>query len=507
MNNFLDITFWQWLLYDENRPLLFTQGIFWCFFAFLWVIPWNYKNSPARILWLLFVSLYFYYLSSGFYFILLIFSTIVDFVIGKAIFRAPSQAQKKFFLFLSLFINLGLLAYFKYTYFFADLWNELLETNWKPYDILAYGISALFDLEINYEKIFLPAGISFYTFQTLSYSIDIYRGKLTPVNSIVDFAFFVSFFPQLIAGPIVRAADFIPQIRMPHSLSEEDFGKSIYLILTGLFKKIVISDYLSINWVDRVFAEPVRYSAIENLLAVYGYAIQIYCDFSGYSDIAIGIALLLGFRLNINFNSPYQATNITDFWRRWHISLSSWLRDYLYISLGGNRKGKLRTYVNLLITMLLGGLWHGAHIRFIIWGALHGIALACHKIWLETFPPSEKESFLTKVVSTFFTFHFVCFCWIFFRAENLQKAFEMITQMTTSFEGDFVRLLQSSWQVFAILLLGFVLHFIPFHWKEHAQKSVALLPDFAKACLIVLASILFFQFKTSEIQPFIYFQF
>ena len=260
---------------------------------------------------------------------------------------------------------------------------------------------------------------SFFTFQSLSYTIDVYRRQLTPLNRFIDYAFYVSFFPQLVAGPIVRARDFIPQIRKPLFVSSEMFGQGIFYIVCGLFKKAVISDYISVNFVERIFDNPSLYSGIENLFGVYGYALQIYCDFSGYSDMAIGIALLLGFHFPMNFNSPYKACSITDFWHRWHISLSTWLRDYLYISLGGNRRGKIRTYVNLIITMLLGGLWHGASWNFVVWGALHGVCLASHKLWITTISPYFCSTrvgigritpyipeYLVRLLSWLLTFHF-----------------------------------------------------------------------------------------------------
>src|SRR5690606_35141846 len=266
----------------------------------------------------------------------------------------------------------------------------------------------------------LPIGISFFTFQSLSYTIDVYRKDLTPTRSLLDYAFFVSFFPLLVAGPIVRASYFLPQLQQPLLVTREAFGRGVFLILAGLVKKAVIADYISVNFVDRVFDNPALYSGLENLLAVYGYALQIYCDFSGYSDMAIGIALLLGFQFpnNFNFNSPYRSLSITEFWRRWHISLSTWLRDYLYISLGGNRRGRLRTYLNQFITMVLGGLWHGASLRFLLWGAMHGVGLAVHKIWMSWTKNTwlGRSSWAGSFLSWILTFHFVCFTWIFFRA-------------------------------------------------------------------------------------------
>lgn len=365
---------WSVIGYDEARPLLFNSAdFFFLFIAFFGVYVLLRNRQNLRILYTLGFSLYFYYLSSGFFFFLLIFSTIADFILGHFIYNAGNKRKSRFYLILSILINLGLLGYFKYTNFLIGAVNDLMS------------------LDLSFKNIFLPVGISFYTFQTMSYSIDIYRKKLVPLTEDVhdlkslflrlnDFAFFVSFFPQLVAGPIVRAADFIPQIRKKPVLEKEQLGIALMLITGGLFKKAVISDYISVNFVDRVFENPALYTGFENLMAVYGYSIQIYCDFSGYSDMAIGLALVLGFQLPENFRKPYQAHSVRNFWQRWHISLSTWLRDYLYISLGGNRKGSWRTYGNLMLTMLLGGLWHGAGWVFVIWGGLHGFALAADRL-------------------------------------------------------------------------------------------------------------------------------
>lgn len=359
-----------YFIYDPTKPMLFNSMVFLVWFmSFYGGYLLLKRQMNWRLIYTLAFSLFFYYKSSGVYFVLLIISTLIDFTLGHFIHNAPNQRARRGYLILSLMANLGLLAYFKYTNFLIGSLNSIVGTNFSL------------------QSIFLPVGISFFTFQTLSYSIDVYRGKLEPLTAgvkdwrtlwqrLLDFSFFVSFFPQLVAGPIVRAADFIPQIRKPLQLSESDLGRALLLICGGLFKKAVISDYISINYVDRVFENPALYSGFENLMASYGYAIQIYCDFSGYSDMAIGLALIMGLRLPENFRFPYQSDTIRDFWRRWHISLSSWLRDYLYISLGGNRKGGWRTYVNLMLTMLLGGLWHGASWVFVIWGGLHGVALA-----------------------------------------------------------------------------------------------------------------------------------
>ncbi|AZQ62147.1 MBOAT family protein [Flammeovirga pectinis] len=495
--------------YSENSPLLFTQAIFWVLFgAIIIIYQFVYKNITARNTLLLLASLYFYYMSSGFYFVLLLFSTVVDYYIGAAIFASTEKRKRKQLVFLSAFINLSLLAYFKYTFFFTEGINTLFSIDLKPENFLAVFLNNVFGTAMDTTNIFLPIGISFYTFQTISYSVDIYRGDIKPVNSIWDFALFVSFFPQLVAGPIVRASEFIPQIHNPYKVSESEYGHALFLIASGLVKKILISDYISINFVDRIFESPWSYSGFENLMAAYGYAIQIYCDFSGYTDIAIGVAVLLGFRLPLNFNSPYKATDITDFWRRWHISLSSFLRDYLYIPLGGNKKGKVRTYINLIITMLLGGLWHGANIRFIIWGLLHGVALAIHKFWLEMTNKKYSNSIYSKIIGGFITFHFVCYAWIYFRADDMQHAQSMITQIMTNMDLSIaIDVLIAYKNVFLIMGLGYFLHWMPQKWKDQLSMEFICMPDFAKAAFLFFIGFMLFQSRSSDIQPFIYFQF
>jgi len=500
----------EYFLYSENSPLLFTNSIFWVYFGFLILYyQFNHQNLNARNYFLLAFSMYFYYLSSGYYFLLLIFSTVVDYYIGEAIHQSEDKKRRKRLVALSVFVNLTVLGYFKYAYFFADAFNTVFLTDLRTTNFLAFAINGFFGTEIDIFKIFLPVGISFYTFQTISYSVDIYRGDVQPVKNIWDFAFFVSFFPQLVAGPIVRASDFVPQIYQPFKLTEKEYARAIYLIMAGLFKKILISDYISVNFVDRVFTEPSSYSGFENLMATYGYAIQIYCDFSGYTDIAIGISLLLGFRLPLNFNSPYKAESITEFWRRWHISLSSWLRDYLYISMGGNRKGDFRMYLHLFITMLLGGLWHGAHMRFVIWGVLHGLALAFHKGWMSfwgkaDWQKSKAYHFLMGVV----TFHFVCFCWIFFRAPSMEAVQKVLYQIAFSFHPELILdMIVGYAKVFSVIAIGFAIHWLPSSWKENIQYQFRLAPDFVKATAIVMLALILFQMKSAESQPFIYFQF
>ncbi len=498
------------LNYNESSPLIFTEGSFWLFFAILLL---GYSLAHRQRFWrsfyLLIFSFFFYYKSSGYFFGLLIFSTICDYILGLLISQTYTKWKQKVYVAVSVIINLSVLSFFKYSYFFADSINSLLNTDIQAFNFLAHWSNLVFGSSFSVESIVLPVGISFYTFQTISYTVDVYRRKVSPVRNIVDFGFYVSFFPQLVAGPIVRAAEFIPQLYRKFSLTQREFSHATFLIINGMIKKVIISDYISLNFVDRVFENPLSYSGFENLLATYGYSVQIYCDFSGYTDMATGLALLLGFRLPLNFNSPYKAVNITDFWHRWHISLSSWLRDYLYIPLGGNRKGVLRTYLNLLITMLLGGLWHGASVRFIIWGAIHGVSLALHKVWASLFPPRRKRSNrIKRLLSTFFTFHIVCFSWIFFRADGMEKALGMIRQIGTRFGWQSVLEVFSGYTpVIGLMGLAMVVHCLPVSWKEYYRGLFIRTPLLGKLIISIILAVAIFQVKSADLQPFIYFRF
>jgi len=479
-------------LYNPDEPLIFNSGLFlFLFTGFLWIYISLSKTHKPKLIFVTLFSLYFYYKSSGAYFILLLFATGIDFTLAKLIHTSKDQWYRKFYIIVTLVVNLGMLGYFKYTNFLFDSFFSIAGGDFQPMDI------------------FLPVGVSFFTFQSLSYTLDVYRGNLKPVDSILDYAFFVSFFPQLVAGPIVRASDFLPQIYKPTIVTNEMFGRGVFLIGCGLFKKAVISDYISINFVDRVFDAPTLYSGLENLFAVYGYGLQIYCDFSGYSDMAIGIALLLGFRFPLNFDSPYQSKNITEFWRRWHISLSTWLRDYLYISLGGNRKGEARTYLNQMTTMLLGGLWHGASWRFIIWGALHGAALTMHKFYRSRFPKAPSQNTQWRNFGRIFiTFHFVCFCWIFFRAANITTVVDILNQILFHFNaGLFSEVIEGYKVVMMLMVIGYLLHFMPREAELAAQETITSMPLAGKAAFMISVIILVIQSKSSGIQPFIYFQF
>lgn len=496
------------LSYQADAPMLFSSGLFFfLFFLFAIIYYALRKHTLARIIYVIAFSLYFYYKSSGLWFGLVIFTATCDFIIAQLMDLMQARNRRKWLVVLSLCINLGMLGYFKYFNFLRDLGATFLREVGNLFGYLPWQ-----SLQVERLDIFLPVGISFFTFQSISYIVDVYRGRITPLRRWIDYLFYISFFPPLVAGPIIRAHDFIPQMYRNIRVSRAEFGEGLYLILCGLLKKCVISDYISLNFVDRVFDAPTLYTGVEALLSVYGYALQIYCDFSGYSDMAIGIALLLGFRFNINFNSPYQSATITEFWRRWHISLSSWLKDYLYISLGGNRRGKFRTYVNLFLTMFLGGLWHGASLRFILWGMLHGMALAIHKAMMAAFPNFKKTgaemSVGHRIIGTLLTFHLVCFGWIFFRAESMTKAWELINQIISNFHPEvFTQFISGYKTVFLLMVIGYVTHFVPKRMGEKLQNVVTASPAVVQAALLALAIFIVVQFKSAGVQPFIYFQF
>ncbi len=371
---------------------------------------------------LLLISSYFFYGWWDWRFLSLIFiSTVVDYWAGLAMERAgENERRRRIILWVSVATNLGILGFFKYFNFFADSLVSLLQV---------FGVEA----PVRHLNIILPVGISFYTFQIMSYTLDIYRRQLKPTRNFLNFAAFVSFFPQLVAGPIERAAKLLPQIEQPRTITRGDMESGAWLVVWGLFKKCVVADNLA-ALVDGVFGAETATGAAA-LLALYAFAFHIYCDFSGYSDIARGLSRWMGIELMLNFNNPYFAVNPKEFWARWHISLSSWLRDYLYISLGGNRRGKGRRYVNLALTMLLGGLWHGAAWTFVVWGAFHGLLLVVYHAWAARFAPkggadSGRGVWLRRIL----LFHLVCLGWLFFRADSLGQAGFLLQQLFTAFE-------------------------------------------------------------------------
>ncbi|MDX9772497.1 MAG: MBOAT family O-acyltransferase [Bacteroidales bacterium] len=497
------------LKHHPDQAFIFTTAGFWIFFLVVMAgFAAMHKKRSMCHTWLLMVSLYFYYRVGGLFIILLATVTLLTYLTALTTGKASRKAGKRFWLVTNILILLGFLSYFKYAGFFTTTVNSIFNTSFVAHDIFSAWSNGLFGTAFDVNSIVLPVGISFFTFQALSYSIDVYRGRMSPVKNFIDFSFYLTFFPQLVAGPIVRASEFMPQMKGEYSISRNEFGHGLFLILQGLVKKMLISDVISSGFIDRVFDTPALFSGFENLMAVYGYGLQIYCDFSGYTDIAIGVALLMGFRLPLNFNSPYKAANVGEFWKRWHISLSRWLKDYLYIPLGGSRKGPVRTGINLMITMLIGGLWHGAATRFVVWGGLHGVALVADKIWRWLFRKVTRKTRAARIAGIILTFNFVSFAWIFFRAETMQQAGMMLTQIFSSFNpGNYGRVVMAYLPVIVLILSGYIMHFLSVPVKEAYRGLFIRLPLAVKFLIAVIVIMLLYKVGTDVVQPFIYFRF
>lgn len=490
--------------------MLFNSIDFIIFFPIVvllyFVIPHKY-----RWIFLLASSYYFYMCWKAEYIILIMGSTLIDYYSGIMMEKSDTISKRKKFLILSLFSNLGLLFTFKYFNFFSDSVHNVLTGFNIFYDSPAF-------------KMLLPVGISFYTFQTLSYSIDVYRGERKAEHHLGYFALYVSFFPQLVAGPIERSTRLLPQFFEKHEFDSERISNGLKLMMWGFFKKVVIADRLSIL-VNQVYNNVENHEGFSLLLATYFFAFQIYCDFSGYSDIAIGAAQVMGFRLMDNFNRPYYAKSISEFWKRWHISLSTWFRDYLYIPLGGNRVIKWRWYLNLFLTFLISGLWHGANWTFVVWGAIHGFYLM-FAIWTKDFVKKtynllhlHKGSWQRKFVDVFITFHLVLLAWIFFRANSLNDAIYILSNLFPLKIDEFLSVLSSTGAtqnllgltkkgiILALLSIGFMefIHFMQRHRKMRTfLNDKPLILRWAVYYALLIAIISFGEFRMQE---FIYFQF
>ena len=486
--------------------MLFNTIDFVVFFIILLTTIVAIKHKKFQHVFLLIISYFFFYYSSNYLIILLIASTLLDFYVGKAIWDNKNILKKKILLILSLVGNLGLLGFFKYADFAILQFNYLGEQ---------------FNLanDIPFLNLALPIGISFYTFQTISYTVDIYRGKLKPSESLKEFALFVAFFPQLVAGPIVRASEFLPQLReklQNKKIKQIIFQNSnlkvgITLMIIGFFKKMFFADNIA-PLVNEIFAYPIGQDSFVIILGTIAFGIQIYCDFSGYSDIAIGAALILGFKIRVNFNKPYFAISPSDFWSKWHISLSSWLRDYLYIPLGGNRKSSIRTYVNLSTVMFLGGLWHGASWNFVIWGLMHGMYLSLHKIISDRFPVLQNHKFfrskIGKIVSICIMQYFVFLAWIPFRVNDIDYAiYSMSKFVFLDFKIVGLESILLAYKIpIALILLFVVLHYISYMRPNIVEKiaKLGLISWGVIICVILTAIVFFYDGNPAD---FIYFRF
>ena len=476
--------------------MLFPTVKFAIFFAI--VLPTSWLLAHRRITWRIFIIIasYFFYGAWDWRFVFLLAgSTLLNQAAAVLIHRARVQRLRNIVLAIGVTLNLGLLAWFKYYDFFVNSTNSLFDTFGLPW-------------QLPLRQYVLPVGISFITFQALSYVIDTWRGRVEP-TSLLDFAVYLSFFPHLIAGPIVRAAEFLPQLKARLDPRRVDTGLAFWLIASGLFKKVVISSYVSSRIVDPVFGLPHQHGGLDTLLGIYGYAVQIYADFSGYTDIAIGLALLLGFRFPQNFDSPYAADSLQDFWRRWHMTLSRWLRDYLYIPLGGNRRGKRRGYVNLAITMVLGGLWHGAAWTFVIWGGLHGVGLAVERWRADvrasrpTPPPLTRNQQLWRAVWTrVLTFNLVCLGWVFFRATSFTNAFEVLGSLF-----DFAASGPVNPVLVAVIAGAIAVQYLPRNVSGMIRTAFSNIPWWAQTALLAVAMVVTNTLGPTGVAPFIYFQF
>jgi alginate O-acetyltransferase complex protein AlgI len=470
--------------------MLFPTIEFALFFAVVFPITWLLNNLNATKKWFLVAASYFFYAAWRWDFtFILAASSVMNFCLALVLGRLADGRGRLAVLWLGVAFNLGVLCAFKYYNFFAASAMNL-------------AASLGFDVAIPFFEVGLPIAISFLTFHALSYIIDVYHRKLAPTRSLVDILLYISFFPHLIAGPIVRAKAFLEQTVHRSNPKDIRLGFAVFLIVGGLFKKVIIANYLATDFVDGVFRSPTEYSRLDLLIGMYAYALEIYCDFSAYTDIAIGVANLLGYQFPQNFNQPYRALSVQDFWRRWHMTLSFWLRDYLYIPLGGNRLGKLRTYLNILITMGLGGLWHGANYTYVIWGFLHGGALVVERMLGITGEGGHRR--VPAVISWFVTFHFVCLTWVFFRAPSLDGAW---TYLTTLVSGDAIWSTTVTPLVAAMLAFGALTQIIPNDWFERlevrydrASLAVKVALPFAVIFLVCVAS-------PGGVPPFIYFQF
>ncbi len=547
--------FW---LFDKQDPLMLNQLDFWLFFLLVMALfSFLHKNKLVRSIFLTAISLFFYYKTSGLSVIILGTSLLFNFFTGRQIAKSTSAIGSKTFLVIGIALNLLILGYFKYAYFFTESFNEMFHTNYEVFNIMAQfksGFSTAGNSIV--EKIVVPFGVSFFTFSSISYIVDVYRKEVQPFKNFFDYSFFVSFFPHIAMGPIARAKDFIPQINAPYSLDKEGFSWAIAQIVKGLVKKLILADFVMVHFVDLVVDHPENYPGFVSIVAMWGYSLQIYGDFSGYIDIARGVSKLMGFNLSKNFNSPYKSTSVADFWRRWHISLGSWFRDYLYIPLGGNKTGgvgsfvgitiififlifitqwyelifvyvglmaiygiivllipKLKIYIyrdlNLLITMVVGGLWHNPHQNFVIWGALNGIGLVLYNHWRKVSPYEKSNWLVVHFWKIFITFNFITFTRLWFRLKGEEKPIEMLNHITQKFNF--------SWEAFSqmctifmpaliIMVIGYIIHWLPEKTKNYTLSTFTKIPAPLQVIVVSLIIFLTYQLMSEGTKP-IYFSY
>lgn len=540
------------------KPLIFTELDFWLFFILvMFVFSFLYKQRIVKSIFITVVSLFFYYKTAKLFVLFLIGSMFWNFAIGNWISRSSIERSRKTALVLGISLNILLLVYFKYGFFFTESFNELFKTDFKIFNQFALWGNGFFGKGTFDTKLFAAAGVSFITFQSISYIVDIYRKEVAPVKNVFDYTFYATFFPQVILGPIAKAKDFIPQLYKPYYLDKIDFSWASIQIVKGLIKKLVLADYIAVHFIDKVMDAPESYPGFVGIVAMWGYSLYIYGDFSGYTDIATGIARLMGFRLTKNFNSPYKAISVADFWRRWHRSLGTFFREYLYIPLGGNKTGGVGSYIlifviliflifitqwyelayiylgitflyllliyfipnfkklvhrdlNLLITMVVGGLWHGPSENFVIWGTMNGIALVIFNYWKKISPYEKSEMWIIRFWKIFITFNFITFTRIWFRLEENDAPKKFLNHIYQNFQFSpevFSRFFISFLSVLLIIIIGFILHWLPQSLKNKMEIFYIKMPIVIQLIIVTFIIILVYQAVSDTSKPFVYLQF
>lgn len=544
--------FWQ---YDPNNPLLLNQLDFWLFFLVVMILfSFLHKNKLVRSLFLTVVSLFFYYKTSGLSVIILGISLVFNFLIADGIFAAQSNLRKKTVLTFGVLFNLLILGYFKYAFFFTESFNEMFHTDYEVFNLMAQWKNGFSNSGGSIvEKIIVPAGVSFFTFTSIGYIVDVYRKEVKPFRYFFDYTFFISYFPHIVMGPIARANDFITQLEgdSTYKMDKSDLSWAVFQIVKGLVKKLLIADYIATHFVDKVVDHPEAYPGYVSIIAMWGYSLQIYGDFSGYIDIARGVSRLMGFNLRQNFNSPYKSVSLADFWRRWHMTLGAWWRDYLYIPLGGNKTGGIGSYVgisvifvflifitqwyelifvygaciaiyligiliipnfkkyvhrdlNLLITMIVGGLWHNPDQNFVIWGAMNGVGLVIYNHWKKISPYEKSSWWIVHFWKIFITFNFITFTRLWFRLKGDDKPMEMLNHIKDNFNfspESFQQICTIFMPALIIMVIGFIIHWLPEKVKDGCQNAFTALPIPLQTIVVALTIFLTYQLMSEVSKP------
>lgn len=544
--------------YKNINPITFTELDFWLFFmALMFLFSFLHQKTAVRSLFIAVVSLFFYFKTSGLFVLLLLGSIFWNYGFGNAIHRAQTEKKRKTMLVLGISLNVLLLVYFKYGLFFTESFNAMFQTDFKIFNQFAQIGNGIFGANSFEVKLFAAGGVSFFTFQSITYLTDIFRRQVEPAGKLVHYAFYASFFPSVILGPITRAKDFLPQINQPYHLEKEDFSQAVIQIVKGLIKKLVLADYIAVHFIDKVLDAPEAYPGFVGIIAMWAYSLYIYGDFSGYSDLATGIARLMGFKVAKNFDSPYKATSVADFWRRWHRSLGAFFREYLYIPLGGNKTGGIGSYIligvillflifitqwydllyiyagvcllyalflyiipnfknyvhrdlNLLITMVIGGLWHGPSQNYVIWGTMNGVALVIYNYWKKVSPYESSQVWLVRFWKIFLTFNFITFTRIWFRLQADEEPLAFLDHIANNFQFStetFGKMFYSFLPVMIIIICGFLVHWLPERIKEKGEQFFIRQHVAVQAMMVTVIVILVYQAVSDVSKAFVYLQY